>query len=164
MKPRLYLETTIPSYLTAWPSRDVVILGHQETTREWWATCRERFELFVSALVVNEAAQGDAEAARLRLQALQDIPELAASPSAEALAAALLHEGAVPSGGDRCGAHRHCRSAWDGFPCHMKLPPHRQCRNGTAHPQGLRTPRLALPGHLHAGAICSHPIKETPHE
>jgi predicted nucleic acid-binding protein len=97
VKPRLYLETTIPSYLTAWPSRDVVILGHQETTREWWATCRERFELYVSALVVNEAAQGDAEAARLRLQALQDIPELAASPSAEELAAALLREGAVPA-------------------------------------------------------------------
>ena len=97
MKPRLYLETTITSYLTAWPSRDVVILGHQETTREWWATCRGRFELFVSALVVNEAAQGDAEAARLRLQALRDIPELAASPSAEALAAALLREGAVPA-------------------------------------------------------------------
>ena len=97
MKPRLYLETTIPSYLTAWPSRDIVILGHQETTREWWTTCRERFELFVSALVVNEAAQGDAEAARLRLQALQDIPELAASPSAEELAAALLREGAVPA-------------------------------------------------------------------
>ena len=154
MKPRLYLETTIPSYLTAWPSRDVVVLGHQETTREWWAACRERFELFVSALVVNEAAQGDAEAARLRLQALQDIPELAASPSAEALAAALLREGAVPAVARIDAAHIAIAAVHgDGFPCHMELPPHRQCRKGAAHPRGLRTPRLALPGDMHAGAI-----------
>ena len=97
MKSRLYLETTIPSYLTAWPSRDVVILGHQETTREWWATCRERFELFISPLVINEAAQGDPEAARLRMLALRDIPELPATLNAESLAAALLAEGAVPA-------------------------------------------------------------------
>ena len=97
MKPRIYLETTIPSYLIAWPSRDVVILGHQETTREWWATCRKRFDLFVSPLVLNEAAQGDPEAARLRLEALHDVPELPATVNAETLAMALLAEGAVPS-------------------------------------------------------------------
>ena len=96
MKPRVYVETTVPSYLTAWPSRDVVILGHQQTTREWWATCRERFELFISRLVADEAARGDAEAARLRLEALRDVPELPATLTAETLAAALLVEGAVP--------------------------------------------------------------------
>ena len=105
MKPRIYLETTIPSYLTAWPSRDVVIAGHQQTTREWWATCRERFDLFVSEFVLAEAAQGDLEAARLRLDGLRDVPALPASPRAEALSVALIEEGAVPAVARMDAAH-----------------------------------------------------------
>ncbi len=48
MKPKAYLEATIVSYLAALPSRDIVIAGHQEITREWWER-RHRFDLFVSA-------------------------------------------------------------------------------------------------------------------
>jgi hypothetical protein len=48
MKPKVYLETTIPSLLTAWPSRDVEIAAQQLATREWWDTRRSYFELFVS--------------------------------------------------------------------------------------------------------------------
>ena len=103
--PKLYLETTIPSYLTARPSRDVVIAGHQETTREWWATCRERFDVFISPFVVKKITRGDAEAARLRQEALRGIPELPATPNAETLAAALLSEGAVPEVARTDAAH-----------------------------------------------------------
>ena len=105
MKPRLYLETTIPSYLVARPSTNVIIAGHQQTTREWWATCRERFEVFVSQMVVREAARGDAEAARLRLDVLRGISELPATEGAEALAAALLAEGAVPEAARTDASH-----------------------------------------------------------
>ena len=62
MKPRVYIETTIPSYLTAWPSRDVVRAAHQQLTRQWWQTRREDFDLVVSQLVLDECAAGDAEA------------------------------------------------------------------------------------------------------
>lgn len=55
MKPKACLETTIVSYLAATPSRDIVIAGHQRVTREWWKG-RNRFELFVSQAVVDEAA------------------------------------------------------------------------------------------------------------
>ncbi len=50
MKGRVYIETTIISYLTARPSRDLVVAAHQELTLEWWASHRERFDLYVSDL------------------------------------------------------------------------------------------------------------------
>jgi hypothetical protein len=52
MKPKVYVETSVISYLTARPSRDVVVAGHQQTTREWWRTCRDRFKLVASQLVL----------------------------------------------------------------------------------------------------------------
>ena len=103
--PRVYLETTIPSYLTAWPSGNAVIAGHQETTKEWWATCRERFELHVSQFVLDEAGAGDPEAARLRLEVLRGLPELPATETALTLATALLAEGAVPEKARTDAAH-----------------------------------------------------------
>ena len=51
MKPKVYVETSVVSYLTAWPSRDVVILGNQVATREWWRQAVNRFELVVSEYV-----------------------------------------------------------------------------------------------------------------
>ena len=76
MKPSVYLETTIPSYLTAWPSRDLVMAGHQQTTREWWETRRDNFELFVSQFVISEARSGDPNAAVRRGEILSGIPLL----------------------------------------------------------------------------------------
>ena len=76
MKPRVYLETTIPSYLTAWISRDLVMAGHQQTTREWWETRRADFQLFVSQFVIDEAGSGDPDASRRRLEMLVDVPLL----------------------------------------------------------------------------------------
>lgn len=95
MRPKVYLETTIPSYLTAWPSRDLVKAAHQQITREWWQN-RTRFDLYISQLVLREASGGDAEAARLRLEALRGIPVLALSPAASALAQQLVQQGLLP--------------------------------------------------------------------
>ena len=76
LKARLYLETTVPSYLTAWPSRDLIRAGHQQITREWWESRRADFEVFISQLVLDEASAGDPAAARERLAALKDLPQL----------------------------------------------------------------------------------------
>ena len=105
MKPRVYLETTIPSYLAARPSRDTVIAGHQQTTHEWWATCHGRFDLHISQFVLDEVGAGDPEAARLRLEVLRGLPELPATEPAFALAGALLSEGAVPEKARTDAAH-----------------------------------------------------------
>ncbi|MXX74202.1 MAG: type II toxin-antitoxin system VapC family toxin [Holophagales bacterium] len=65
-KPKVYVETTVVSYLTARPSRDIVTLAHQHITREWWRSAARRFDLVASDIVRDEAAGGDPEAARGR--------------------------------------------------------------------------------------------------
>ena len=59
MKKHVYIETTVVSYLTAKPSRDIMIAGHQEATRELWAKLSSRYKTYVSALVFEEAGRGD---------------------------------------------------------------------------------------------------------
>ena len=96
MKPRLYLETTIPSYLTAWPSRDLVVAGHQQTTKEWWQRRRADYELFISEYVLYEAAAGDPSAAKARLEVIADLPELSITENVGLLTARLLTVGLLP--------------------------------------------------------------------
>jgi hypothetical protein len=96
MKPRVYLETTIPSYLTAWPSRDLIMAARQQITREWWDARRDDFELFSSELVVDEASAGDSDAATRRLEALANIAILDSTSDAGVLADKLLNEIPLP--------------------------------------------------------------------
>jgi predicted nucleic acid-binding protein len=97
MAERLYLETTFVSYLTARPSRDVVIAGHQQTTHEWWDTQRQAYELCVSQLVLAEAGAGDPEAAQERLEILKAMTLLETTAEALDLAKELIHAGALPA-------------------------------------------------------------------
>jgi hypothetical protein len=96
MKPRVYLETTIPSYLTAWPSRDLVRAAHQQITRDWWDKRRAVFELFISQVVLRECQAGDATAAAERLKILQDLPLLEQTEEATRLAQALVDRVPLP--------------------------------------------------------------------
>lgn len=95
MKPTVYVETTIPSYLTAWPSRDVVRAGEQQVTRDWWAR-RAEFDLRISSLVLLECGAGDLDAAKLRLAALDGLPVMAQTLEAEMVADSLLRELPLP--------------------------------------------------------------------
>src|SRR5258708_2668315 len=70
-RPRLYLDTTIPSYLTAWTSRDLVTARLQRITTRWWNSWRTQFEIHVSDIVLREADAGDPQAARRRLAVLE---------------------------------------------------------------------------------------------
>lgn len=97
MSERVYIETTFISYLTARPSRDVVIAGHQQTTHEWWDTRRANYELCVSQLVLEEAAAGDPQAAQERLAVLNAVTLLETTAEALDLAKALIQAGALPA-------------------------------------------------------------------
>lgn len=95
-KPKVYLETTIASYLTAWPSRDLVMAANQETTREWWANRKDAFELFVSQTVIKESSAGDSDAAQRRLEFLKPFPRLDITDEVESLAAKLIADVPLP--------------------------------------------------------------------
>jgi hypothetical protein len=97
MLERGYIETTFVSSLTARPSRDVVIAGHQQTTHEWWDTRRGSYELCASQLILEEAAAGDPQAAQERLDALRPMTFLETTNAALALAKELIQAGALPA-------------------------------------------------------------------
>ena len=96
MSAKVYIETTIPSYLVARPSRDLLIAAHQHLTREWWESRRPAFDPYVSEQVLVESAAGDATLARKRLELLADIPVLALTRGILRLAEALVAEGPIP--------------------------------------------------------------------
>ena len=79
-KPTLYLETTVPSYYTAPPSRDVIALAHQDITRRWWEQRLLLYDAFVSEVVLEEARRGNPEKARLRMTQLAGFQILEATP------------------------------------------------------------------------------------
>jgi len=96
MKATVYIETSVVSYLTGRPSRDMVIAAHQELTRQWWSERSERFSLVASELVLQEASAGDAEASRSRLSVLDQMAILSASEDAILLAERLIAGGPIP--------------------------------------------------------------------
>ena len=67
MATSVYIETTIPSYLTAWRSSELSMAAKQQITRQWWDDQRQKFDLFISDAVLLEASGGDPEAAKRRL-------------------------------------------------------------------------------------------------
>ncbi|HEV7425618.1 MAG TPA: hypothetical protein VGQ46_04570 [Thermoanaerobaculia bacterium] len=86
MKPRVYLETTIISYLVGWLSRhDLYVAANQEFTRQWWSTRRYEFDLFASAVVVKEAGDGEPELAAARLKFLAEVNLLEVTHEADLL-------------------------------------------------------------------------------
>jgi hypothetical protein len=105
MPSSVYLETTIPSYLTSRPSRDLIIAGHQQTTLDWWETRRHAFELYISQLVLDEIGAGDPFSARERLRAVNGLPLLDITPEIAELASSLLATGGIPRKAATDAAH-----------------------------------------------------------
>lgn len=92
----VYVETTVVSYLTAMPSRDLVVAAHQQVTREWWEKAQLRFHMYISAVVLDEIAQGDREAAEKRRRIVADMKLLGRPPQVEELKAAYAARLPIP--------------------------------------------------------------------
>jgi predicted nucleic acid-binding protein len=96
MPERVYLETSIISYLAAHPSRDLITAARQQITHEWWSRRRPQFGVYISEIVVAEAAAGDVDAARRRAQWMEGVPSLSVSDEATALARKLVQAARLP--------------------------------------------------------------------
>ena len=96
MKQRIYIETSVVSYLTSRPSKDIVIAGHQSATHDFWERLPEH-DIFVSELVLQEAGRGDETMAAGRLAVLDGIAELVIDDDCRVLAKSLVADGTVPA-------------------------------------------------------------------
>ncbi len=92
----VYVETSVASYLTARPSRDLRAAAWQQTTIQWWEQEQPKYELFTSELVLAEARSGDADAAGRRLAVLDGLPLLSVSDVVKDLADRLMADGGIP--------------------------------------------------------------------
>src|SRR6266498_4122365 len=97
MNAKVYIETSVISYLTARPNNDIRAMANQNITIEWWETQRLNFDLFISEFVVTEASLGHPDAAKRRLEAIADIMELQATEEVRVLGQELIYRNALPS-------------------------------------------------------------------
>ncbi len=96
MKPTIYIETSIISYLTSLPGKDAITAGHKSTTIEWWDFRRQDFHLFASELVIQEASLDNPVMAAKRLAVLKDMQILTVRQTARELAKELVLAKVVP--------------------------------------------------------------------
>lgn len=111
MKQKIYIETSIVSYYTARPSRDLIIAARQEITHEIWPTLKEEFDIYISALVIQEASHGDRIAAKKRMDALTGIPVLEIKNDVKDIALSLIRESAMPPNSQEDALHIAVASA-----------------------------------------------------
>jgi predicted nucleic acid-binding protein len=98
MRRRVYVETSVVSYFAAQPSRDLMIAGHQEATRELWPRLGADYEAYVSALVYQEAGKGDPDQAQRRLAAIKPFRVLVIDDDSRVLAEKIIEGRGIPSG------------------------------------------------------------------
>lgn len=97
-KPAVYIETSIVSYLVGWLNqRDLVVAHNQQFTREWWSGRRSGYEVFISPVVMDEAAKGEPALAAQRLNYLAGLPVLDVTPAARSLSRDFLRFTGIPA-------------------------------------------------------------------
>ncbi|MBW4694827.1 MAG: type II toxin-antitoxin system VapC family toxin [Lyngbya sp. HA4199-MV5] len=105
MSETVYIETSILGYLTARPSRDLVVAANVEITREWWDTRRSAFQLYSSQAVLKETSQGDPEIASRQIEIISSLALLDLNQSALDLAEQFLERSSLPAKADVDAIH-----------------------------------------------------------
>ena len=105
MKESIYIETSVVSYYVSKPSRDIIVLAHQQITSEWWPKAVKRFDVYISEVVVEEAAAGNKESAEQRLNKLKGFLHLELTEKVEKIAQIYMEKLSIPKKSLRDAAH-----------------------------------------------------------
>jgi len=70
-KSKVYIETSVVSYLVGRPSKDLITAARQIITYDWWTHELPKFEPYISRPVIDEAKEGAPEVAKSRMSALK---------------------------------------------------------------------------------------------
>ena len=154
MNRRIYIETSVVSYLVARPSNDTIRSACQQITRVWWKTGRAALLSFISPYVVEEASAGDPTAAEERIAVLRPIPVLPITPEIPELAEFLLLGGGLPPKAGLDALHIACATyhemdvlvTWN---CtHIANPVQVPVMRGLCAARGYKLPELVTPFEL----------------
>ena len=104
MKRKVYIETSVISYLTARPCKTIIGAAHQQITSAWWEK-RDDYELFISESVLMECSAGDPIAANNRLEILKNIPLLVINEDILEIARKLVVKNIIPEKAAEDGLH-----------------------------------------------------------
>ena len=154
MKRRIYIETSVVSYLTARPSQNAIISACQQITRLWWNAGKAATSTFISPYVIEEASIGDPTAAEERLAVLRSIPVLPVSPEIPELAKFLLLGGGLPAKAQIDALHIACAAYHDidvllTWNCtHIANPAQLPVMRGLCAAKGYALPELVTPFEL----------------
>lgn len=154
MPSRIYIETSIVSYLTSRPSKDLIRSACQQITKAWWEHGRLTAMSYSSPYVVEEAGAGDPQAASNRLNALREIPLLPITPEIPELAEFLVLGGGLPAKARFDALHIACAAyhqldvllTWN---CtHIANPAQLPVMRGLCAAKGYKLPELVTPFEL----------------
>ncbi len=159
MKPLIYIESTVVSYLTARPIRDVVALARQQITQAWWERDLLRYRPVISQLVLDEVSRGDPEASRRRCEVLTGLPLLGTTPEAIQLARRFIRPDALPSKAKDDALHL-ALCAVHGIPYlltwsfrHLANPMNRRTLEAICLARGCDCPTICTPDEMLKGTL-----------
>jgi len=105
MKPSVYIETSVISYLTSRPSRDLIIAAHQQITNDWWENYLSSYEVLISEIVIDEISAGDKFAAYERKNSVKNFKILKANNEVENLTISYMKTLNLPDKAFRDAGH-----------------------------------------------------------
>ncbi|MEK7307603.1 MAG: type II toxin-antitoxin system VapC family toxin [Nitrospirota bacterium] len=157
MKSTVYIETSVISYLTAKPSRDLIVVAHQQITIDWWETALPHYDAFISPIVLDEISRGDINAVQARLEKVSVFPVLEVLPETRNLADTYFSELDIPEKA-RSDSYHLAIAAWHGIDflvswncTHIVNGRIKMLIEEINAKQGIRTPIICTPEELMEG-------------